>query len=167
MTAVHLDLFLRVELEFFMLEQVVHVGDALLKPVHIAGVNLKGGAQVGSAVSAGGEFVQVGAVMVKLGEVGLQEIIMARIERIDVAVKETLGKLLVQRALQIVEVFQEEGGHIGDAGVIGAGLEPGMGNDGSRGIGMALLADAAGGDDKDQERRSREGKQRDSDLAHV
>ena len=91
MPAIKLDFFVRVEFEFILREQVVHINGMLLKPVGVTLVDHKGGREVGLALSAGRQHVQVRAEVGELCEIGLEKIFVTRIQRVDVAVVKFRG----------------------------------------------------------------------------
>ena len=122
--AVEQDVFVGVEFELVLLEQVVHVGDVLFEAFDEPLVNGESGRQVGGVMAAKRERVEIGPVMREFGEVRLQEIFMARVEGFHVIVEKFSGHLRVQRLLRVMIILQKPRRPIGDVAVVRAGLEP-------------------------------------------
>ena len=72
---------------------------------------------------AEGQIVQGGTDRCELVDVGLEEIQLLRIERVDVAVEHLLADFPVELVPGVMHALQEPGDRLGDAAVIGAGLE--------------------------------------------
>ena len=87
------------------------------------------------------QLVEVRPVKLELREVALEKILVARVERINVAVEKLLRQLRVQRALQVMIFLQQPRRDVRDARVVGAGLQARGRQRGQGGhVGFARLA---------------------------
>ena len=134
------DFLVRVELEPVVLQQVRHIRVVLLNALGVAVIDGERRRQVRRAAFQR-QLVEVGPVNFEFRQVALEKIFVARVERINVAVKKFLRQRLVQRPLQVMVVFQQPGRDEGDARVVRAGLQA-RGRQGGQGghVGLARLA---------------------------
>ena len=123
MAAVRLEMLVRIKLEVVLFEQLVHVSRVLRETLLESRENFIRGREVGPTVAAVGEFVEIGPVVREFVYVGLEEIFPARVECFHITVKELFRHLRVQRLEGILHVLQKPRGFVGDARVIGSGLQ--------------------------------------------
>ena len=112
------DFFIRVELEFVLLQEFIRIGQTLRAPFLIALVNPKRGRQIRRPVGVHRQLVQIGAVRGEFRKITLQKVFVAGIERINIAIKKLDRHLPVEGVLHIVEILQHLRGDKRDARII-------------------------------------------------
>src|ERR1035438_3986031 len=100
-----------------MLQQIVHICRALLEPFHEPVEYLKGRFRVTVTAARVGQAVEVRAVALELGEVGLREMDTLRVERFKVEIEKLAGHRLVEPLLRIVVEMQQLGRKVGDLAI--------------------------------------------------
>jgi hypothetical protein len=112
------NVFVGVEFEFVLLQQFVHIVGVLLNSFQVSPVNFISGREVGGAVGADGEGVEIRPVAREFGNVGLQEIFVPRIQRFQITVKKLPGNVRVEQLLRVMKFLQQPRRDVGDARVV-------------------------------------------------
>ena len=118
MAPVEQNVFVGVEFEFVVLQQFIHIVGVLLNAFQVSLVNVISGREVGGAVGADGEGVEIRLVVCEFGNVGLKEIFVPLIQRFQITVKKFLGKIRVEQLLRVVKFLQQPRRHVGDARIV-------------------------------------------------
>ena len=154
--AVKRDALVGVETEPVLFEQLVDIIRVLPAALQKPPENFKRGREVGPPVAADGEPVEVCPVVREPVNVRLQEVFAARVERCQIAVEKFFGHGLVEQLRGILPVLQKLRGLVGDARVIGSGLQSSRRRRGGRG---GFGGRAPGGDEQAKRHRKRDGRE--------
>ena len=115
LAAVDIEAVVAHEFKLLGLEQFGDISDTLIDALQEPFENLSRRA----GLSGNGQVVQHGPILVKLLQVGLEEVQVQIVERCQVAIEEPGGDFVIQRLLQIMHFRQNLGRPTGDRPFIG------------------------------------------------